>query len=95
MARLIRNEHTGPYKIEPKDFPTNGKSIFICACGLSNKMPYCDGTHKACLVQEQPGNLYTYDMRTKQITGSSPDDAASVAPANSPPAPPIPPTANH
>ncbi len=91
MARLIRIEHSGPYKIEPKDFPTDGKSIFICACGLSNKMPYCDGTHKACRVQEQPGQLYTYDMQTKQITGSTPEDAAPPTP---PPAPPISPSPN-
>jgi uncharacterized protein YdeI (YjbR/CyaY-like superfamily) len=24
----------------------NGKGINDCTCGLSNKMPYCDGSHK-------------------------------------------------
>jgi CDGSH-type Zn-finger protein len=23
-----------------------GKSYFWCACGLSNKQPFCDGSHK-------------------------------------------------
>lgn len=73
MPRMIRVDATGPYKIEPQDFPKDGKAIFICACGLSNKMPYCDGTHKACRVAEQPGTLYHYDMKTRQITKQEPD----------------------
>ena len=40
MPRLIRHDQTGPYKIEPKDFPPDGKSIWICGCGLSANMPY-------------------------------------------------------
>ena len=76
MPRLIRVEATGPYRIEPQDFPKDGKAIVICGCGLSNKLPYCDGTHKACRVNEAPGILYTYDMKTKQITGQRPDDGA-------------------
>lgn len=75
MARLIRIEQSGPYKIEPKDFPTNGKAIFICGCGLSSRMPYCDGTHKGCTV-EQPGVLYTYDPATKTMIGQAPDTPA-------------------
>jgi CDGSH-type Zn-finger protein len=77
-------EATGPYKIEPKDFPTDGKAILICGCGLSNTMPYCDKAHKACKVNEAPGMLYTYDKR-KQIVKTEPD------PEYVPPAPPPPP----
>lgn len=80
MPRIIRVDATGPYKIEPKDFPPDGKSIFICACGLSNRLPYCDGTHKACRSAEQPGKLYHYDMTTKQIVKEEID--------NQPPPPP-------
>jgi len=72
VARLIRHEQTGPYKIEPKDFPPDGKSIFICGCGLSAKMPYCDGTHKGCKT-EQPGMMYEYDPVTKQVVNQKPD----------------------
>lgn len=60
MARLIRLDRPGPYKIEPKDFPPDGKSIFICGCGLSAKMPYCDGTHKTTCATEEPGKCYRY-----------------------------------
>lgn len=74
MPRIIRIEQTGPYKIDPADFPKDGKPIWICGCGLASKMPYCDGTHKACRVNEQPGQVYEYDMTTKQIVSSRPDD---------------------
>lgn len=69
MPRLIRHDHNGPYKIEPKDFPTDGKSIWICMCGLSKTMPFCDKAHKACAAEE-PGKVYTYDANGN-ITGVS------------------------
>jgi CDGSH-type Zn-finger protein len=75
MARLIRLERTGPYKIEPKDFPTNGKAIWICGCGLSSTMPYCDKTHKVC-ASEQPGMVYRYDPLTKAVVDQRPESAA-------------------
>lgn len=79
MARIIRIEATAPIKIEPKDFPRdaegNFKPMFICACGLTNKPPFCDGTHKACKVSEEPGFVYTYDSATKQIVDKRPEGA--------------------
>jgi CDGSH-type Zn-finger protein len=85
MPRLIRIDATRPYKIEPKDFPPDGKSIWICACGLTRTPPFCDKSHKACDA-EQAGTLYTYDAATKQLTGSQPDPSpppSSAAPAPS------------
>ena len=32
----------GPYKSKVE----KGKTYFWCACGLSQKQPFCDGTHK-------------------------------------------------
>ena len=32
----------GPYKVKVE----KNKTYFWCACGLSNKQPFCDGTHK-------------------------------------------------
>lgn len=75
MPRMIRVTATDPIKIQPEDFPKDGKPIFICACGLSNKLPYCDGTHKTCRVTEKQGVLYHYDMKTKQIVKEEPDTA--------------------
>jgi CDGSH-type Zn-finger protein len=73
MARLIRNEQSGPYRIDPQDFPKDGKAIFICGCGLSSKMPYCDGTHKTTCRVEQAGKLYVYDPVTKQVVEERPE----------------------
>ena len=74
MARLVRHEQTGPYRIDPADFPKEGKPIWICGCGLSSTMPYCDKSHKAC-KSEQQGVLYTYDAATKQVVEQRPDPA--------------------
>jgi len=75
MARLVRLTATGPYKIEPQDFPQDGKSIFICSCGLSQKLPYCDGTHKSCR-DEVAGTLYVYDADRKIVDETRPDSAS-------------------
>ena len=31
-----------PYKIKVE----KGKTYFWCSCGISNKQPFCDGSHK-------------------------------------------------
>lgn len=31
-----------PYRTEVEE----GQSYFLCACGKSSKLPFCDGTHK-------------------------------------------------
>jgi CDGSH-type Zn-finger protein len=74
MARLVRQEQTGPHRIDPKDLPPD-KPIWICACGLSRTLPFCDGTHKTCR-DEQPGVLYEYtDQGRREVSGGD------VAPA--------------
>ncbi len=57
MPRLVRHDADGPIRIDP---PLD-KPIFICACGLSQNLPYCDGAHKACKTTETPGKLAVYD----------------------------------
>ena len=32
----------GPYKVEVE----KGKTYFWCACGLSQKQPFCNGSHR-------------------------------------------------
>lgn len=74
MARLVRHEQTSPVKIDPATWPRdeagNLKPIFICACGISGKFPFCDGTHKGCKTEE-PGKVYRYDPVTKAVLDSS------------------------
>ena len=61
MARLIRHEPTGPYRIDPQDKP-----VFVCGCGLTQNLPHCDGSHAACR-NEEPGKLYLYDAGRKKV----------------------------
>lgn len=74
MARLVRHEETSPIKIDPATWPRdengNLKTIFICACGISSKFPFCDGTHKGC-KGEEAGKVYRYDPITKAVIDSS------------------------
>lgn len=39
----------GPFPVEVEA----GKSYFWCACGLSAKQPFCDGSHKGTAFQPQ------------------------------------------
>jgi CDGSH-type Zn-finger protein len=71
MARLVRHDAQGPYRIEPQDFP-NDKPIFICACGLTQRPPYCDGSHKGCKAEVE-GTLYVYDAERKAVQETRPE----------------------
>ncbi|MBL8745075.1 MAG: CDGSH iron-sulfur domain-containing protein [Phycisphaerae bacterium] len=71
MPRLIRLEATTPLKIEPNDFPRdeqgNLRKMSLCACGLSQKFPLCDGAHKRLCVSERPDRLYVYDRSRQNV----------------------------
>ena len=44
MTRIIESSHTGPMAISKDSVP--GANIHVCRCGLSQKPPLCDGTHR-------------------------------------------------
>ncbi len=55
MARLVKHHAHGPYTVNEDDV---GRTF--CQCGLSQNLPYCDGSHgKTC--DEEPGKTYVYD----------------------------------
>jgi CDGSH-type Zn-finger protein len=62
MARLVRHDADGPIRIDPQEKP-----VFICGCGLTQRPPFCDGSHKRC-AGEEPGTLYEYDADGRRVT---------------------------
>ena len=55
MARLVRKEDRGPMEVK-----VGSESKWICMCGLSNNQPFCDGSHKKTLGEED-GKVYRYN----------------------------------
>lgn len=67
MARMVRHEATKPHKIGPQEKP-----VFICACGLSQNLPYCDGSHSKCR-DETVDTLYIYDANRQSVVDQQSD----------------------
>jgi len=68
MARLVKRTATGPYKVD-----VSSETKWICGCGLSKNLPYCDGTHNKTARTEETGKVYWYDAERNR------HDAADIA----------------
>jgi len=63
MPRLVQLNATGPIEIKPQE-----KSVWVCACGLSQTLPLCDGSHKKCgHAEPDTGKVYVYDPARKRV----------------------------
>ncbi|MBI5397971.1 CDGSH iron-sulfur domain-containing protein [Candidatus Woesearchaeota archaeon] len=47
-------------KKKPKEVKVGQDSKWMCMCGLSKNLPFCDGSHKQCSGEED-GKLYKYE----------------------------------
>lgn len=65
MPRIVKLSATAPIKIEVREKP-----VFVCACGLSQAFPLCDGSHKKCPSAEpDPAKTYVYDDARQNVVG--------------------------
>jgi CDGSH-type Zn-finger protein len=55
MARVVKRHRNQPYEVS-----IGGETQYICACGLSANLPFCDGSH-AMTDAEDAGKTYWYD----------------------------------
>lgn len=60
MARKVVHRAKEPYIIDEEEFEERGGSVAICQCGLSDTLPYCDGSHQAT-ADEEEGTVYEYE----------------------------------
>jgi len=62
MARIVVHEEKGP-----KEIKVGEESRWICMCDLSKNKPFCDGSHKMTLDEEE-GKIYKYENgKRKQV----------------------------
>ena len=62
MPRLVPNSASGPIEIKPQK-----ESVWICACGLSQNHPHCDGSHNTARKNEPAGKVCVYDSTRTRI----------------------------
>ena len=60
MARIVKRTRDHPYEVK-----VGGETQYICACGLSDNLPFCNGSHKLT-EGENPGKLHWYDEDGKR-----------------------------
>ena len=62
MARLVRHDAVAPQEIKPQE-----KSVWVCMCGLSQNLPFCDGSHSVARKTETDGKCHVYDKDRRKV----------------------------
>jgi CDGSH-type Zn-finger protein len=68
MPRLVRHDATGPFEVPPQK-----DTIWICQCGLSQDLPFCDSSHERCAT-EKTGEVHVYDKARQKIVETRRDE---------------------
>ncbi len=63
MSRIVLHERDKPYTIKVGD-----KEVHLCACGLSENKPYCDGHHMKTTDEEGKLYVYSHDGNRTEVT---------------------------
>lgn len=61
MARILKLHRDGPYKVSPQP-----RGVWICGCGLSKNLPYCDGSHSQARSEDKD-YIYIYDEERSRV----------------------------
>lgn len=67
MVREVTHTATGPRIIEPEDIDEEKDDVAVCRCGLSAEYPFCDGTHRETL-DEEDDTRYRYEREDGELT---------------------------
>ena len=59
MTREVTHEATGPLRLDESDLDDEKGDIAVCLCGLSERYPFCDGSHRVT-EDEDEGVRYKY-----------------------------------